>query len=199
MGGKRRNVYLVEPRDTIRELKARKKKGETVSASALRNTGLYDRAIRDFGSWTAALKAAGIKPTNRGRPPEKKAPSKAKLVPLTPKLLASKLSNKELARRTGLDRKTIRTHRANMNGGALPGRGELLGRLQAIVDRKGRRAVEKALHALDPRAGSIVLRRALSDPPVPLHRVAADLGLSVNRVGLIERKALQDLLAKMRR
>lgn len=108
----------ISPDETLQQIRERARRGQDLRKQAVRDSGLFERARRHFGGWTQALVAAGVKPREalldallRG---SKGFSRPRRIVPLTQALLASQLSTRELARRTGYHRRTIRTYRQRM-------------------------------------------------------------------------------------
>src|SRR5437879_3913366 len=59
---RRRHLQRVPRQQTLADIVARARAGKPMSKAAVHDTGLHDRAVREFGTWNLALLAAGLRP-----------------------------------------------------------------------------------------------------------------------------------------
>jgi len=95
----RENPRRLAPEATLADLRARARAGLPMGRHSVRNLGLYDRAVRDFGTWTAALARAGLLPQRLVHAPRRQnVPARQ----LSERLLRSGFPNRTLVKMTGL-------------------------------------------------------------------------------------------------
>ncbi|MCI0588845.1 MAG: hypothetical protein L0323_18640 [Planctomycetes bacterium] len=204
------------PREkTLEDIRLRAASGLAVDRQSVRNTGLFERARRDFGTWGRALLAAGIQPLHPVPPRAMKTRASARRRHLTEHLLRSPLATRAICRLTGLAPKTVRERRRRLGIPAppaparsrLPAVGStapryrtwsssLASRMRERVGRLGPEVLRRTIPRLDPREAEILRRRSLNPPGDTLDVIAGDWGVTRQRVAQVEIEALRRLYAE---
>ncbi len=183
----RPNSRRCSPSQTLQDLKARARAGLSMAKHVVRDSGLFDRAVRDFGNWSSALVAAGLLPEDHAYPAQAQPVTQQVL---SEKLLRSPLSNRAIEKMTGVDRRTIRGMRKER--GIVAEQPKPKPELELTAAEK--RRVRARLSELDVRAAAILRRRLLAAEPESLRAIGDTWGISRQRVRRIEIEALEALL-----